>query len=268
MGKNRERGFTLIELLVVIAICFTLAGLLLPILGRAKEKAGGILCAANLRGLALATHLYAMDNNDRLALAGWEAQWIQGKNDIHPAWVGGVMCSVEGVSDSTNTALLMEPKFGHVGPYASSSRLYRCPADRSTTLIAGNQKPRVRSYAMNAFIGMQETFPDYHRFKTLADFEGVSPSEVFSLVDEYEDSLDDGAFALDVYNVPNWWSDIPGSRHGRSGVLSFVDGHVESKRWTDERTVRVSTGAYYYSNPCPNNPDIAWLFQRTTALMP
>ncbi len=212
----RRWGFTLIELLVVIAIIAILAGMLLPALAKAKQKAGATKCANNLKQLQLCWIMYAHDEDDRLVL-----NHLGNLN----SWIAG---NVGGLPGVTNEADIKNAK---LFKYNGTVDIYRCPNDPGFKQASRIYK-RVRNFSMSGRMsgGPEAQFvnPTLKYFTKLSNINSPSPSQAFVFVDEGNESIDDGFFAVraDVRNS-GFWQNTPGSRHGNSFQVSFADGHTE-----------------------------------------
>ena len=266
------RAFTLIELMVVIGIIAILAALLLPALGRAKQKGQGSQCLNNLHQLQLAWQLYADDHEDHLAPNS--DGLLAGKDAEHPAWVAGWLRTDHeggGKYDSTNSDLLVGTnywRFGSIGGHALERRIYRCPADKSMVTIEGASYPRVRNMSMNAYMNGNGVWqsPAFVTFRRGHDI--VRPADTWVFIDEREDSINDGYFATDM--TRNFAIvDYPASYHNGSGGLSFADGHAEYRHWLEATTTPVLKPGEHLPMDSKytswNDRDMAWLTERTTS---
>jgi prepilin-type N-terminal cleavage/methylation domain-containing protein/prepilin-type processing-associated H-X9-DG protein len=283
-----SRGFTLIELLVVIAIIAILAALLLPSLARAKLKAQGVQCMNNHRQLAIAWRLYTEDNQEKLLFASAHLINPPGNHlaaynaDCWPwTWCTGKMDFTAGNASNwdPNVDIFKSPMWPYCG---KSLGIWRCPSDKAFVMVGGVRKPRIRTMAMNAYLGGfggqaigTGNMTAYTMYLKYSDLVRPGADRIFVFVDEREDAINWGNFLADMtgYSPTNpklyRFLDIPGSYHGNAGGFSFADGHSELKKWRDSRTYRpVNEGGVIFdgSNPITSmdNQDIGWLQDHVT----
>ncbi|MSR65745.1 MAG: prepilin-type N-terminal cleavage/methylation domain-containing protein [Pedosphaera sp.] len=248
-ASQTRKGFTLIELLVVIAIIAILAAMLLPSLSKAKLKAQGIQCENNLRQMMLGWKMYPDDHND-LLLASLDVPAEQGR----VRWVkGNLNFDSSNLSNyDVNQDLVNSPLMPYIGK--NSYEIWKCPADQAAVVSRSGRLPRVRSNSMSQVFDTGSWLPGskYRVYAKTATI--VSPAKTFVFVDEHPDSINDGAFAVQIAEPSDTSAkiiDFPASYHNGACGFSFADGHSEIHKWRGGRIKAPVT----YTGTMPLNVD-------------
>ncbi|MEK7676558.1 MAG: type II secretion system protein [Verrucomicrobiota bacterium] len=247
-----HRGFTLIELLVVIAIIAILASLLLPALGKARERSRRTSCLNNGRQMGLGSQLYA-DEDDKGALAGVANYADDDLNWLFPRYVSNLRSFICPSTRNAVTDVRIQPPAP--GPNGSDAvndtgvpyqrRLHDNEfviADLWNNAAIGRKGTNGHSYEMAGFLNARTgtgslgtnirktqssvsrytynlfnlSFPQYN-YRSQAG----GPSDIWLIYDA------DDRDAADATRQNEDYPD-PGDNHGvAGGNIIFCDGHAE-----------------------------------------
>lgn len=235
--KIRKKKFTLIELLVVIAIIVILAGMLLPALNKAREKALAISCVGNLKQAGQMFTLYG----DSYNAIPYSCSSISAGEPPYWTWFLIQMAS----APKTNS---------YIG---RKDKVFFCPANKKQEELGGSRRLAKNSYAINgrAALNPANGTTDYssYPFYAAAPLTAIKkPSSLYAVLDAADFRVDPRqlhGYLEDTTVNPYGYIgvDYIDYRHSRGVNALCADGHVEHAQGIMRLTTE--TRHHWYAKP-------------------